>query len=109
MPCGSCSEQPFTGTPYVRRKRRLHELAIQFVVAICGGLADGMMIANRRNTCKKCIFLSKVTSKNYCPMCGCPKWWLSRLSVKVRLKRATCPMGMWPTINGRSIGVPIDG
>ena len=65
-----------------------------FVKTITSGWCSRKIYTERMGTCFGCPLMQTVNGKQYCGGCGCPKWILSRLSVKNWFKRNHCPKGL---------------
>lgn len=59
------------------------------------GQATARTYSLRRAECLDCDRRIETPRANYCGACGCPKWLLSRLEVKWRLRGAQCPQDKW--------------
>jgi len=55
--------------------------------ALVGGLNEEKIAKERWEKCLDCTFLTQKTKR--CSKCGC------FMTVKVKLKKAKCPIGIW--------------
>jgi hypothetical protein len=69
--------------------------AWEFLRTVTSGTVDELKYRDRMTACLNCDIL-QVTKKgqNYCGGCNCPKWYLSRLTIKNHFKRDHCPKGL---------------
>jgi hypothetical protein len=96
--------------PYRWRRFRIWAISLYprargFVYAISGGQVSDTVRRDRAAVCEACETLQIQVPRTprpyerwarYCGSCGCPKWRLSRLSFKNRLRRAYCPQRLHP-------------
>lgn len=86
----------------------------QFVQCVSGPKVDDAtyryrLAICRSNDCGKTLLKGKY---EYCGACGCPKWRMARLKIKLRFAQLACPMGMFnavdPNGDGKSQVAKID-
>lgn len=58
------------------------------VAAILGSRVGKVEYDERQTICAGCL----ERDGDYCTVCGCPRWWLSRLRFKNRLRGHLCPL-----------------
>jgi hypothetical protein len=49
----------------------------------------------REEACWKCPELKPTATGVFCGKCGCPKWAVSDLRTKWRMRDVKCPLGKW--------------
>lgn len=67
------------------------------------GPVSSEVFESRASTCQSCESLEATEdSIGACKSCGCPDWQRSRLSVKLTMPKAECPLGKWKKSQGVS-------
>jgi len=49
----------------------------------------------REEACLKCPELDTTETSEFCKACGCPRWAISDLRTKRRMRDIKCPLGKW--------------
>lgn len=75
-------------TPFMRKVSSLMR-------AVSGPRASEDVYQARLALCRACEYLKADGSKEYCGACGCGKWKLAQLSVKLKFAQLECPAGKW--------------
>lgn len=59
------------------------------------GDAPLVVYVGRRDTCRECRYLDATPTGIYCGLCDCPRWTLSDLRTKWRMRDLKCPLDKW--------------